>query len=108
MKFLFISRFKDTYLTLAPEKRAGLQAATMSYLDRCMKSGYFLEGYYLADMKGMVSIWNVSNSEEGARLDLENPTNSYVDNEIIPLIEMDAARKVMKEMAESAQKATKK
>ena len=104
MKFLFISRMKDTYLTLPPEKRAALQLAAFTFADKYSKSGKLLSSYYLSDLKGMVTIWDVANDEEGVRIAIENPINSFVENEIIQLIDIGAARKVMEAMSEAAQK----
>lgn len=108
MIYVTISHFKDVYLMLTPEKKAGLYSAGVSFMDKCLKSGKCLEIYYLSDMKGLVTIWDLASSEEGARLSLENPWYPFIDNEFIPVIESDVARKVMEEMLEAAQKTAKK
>lgn len=108
MKYLNITHIKDAYWMLTPEKQAEIRLAELSFHDKCVKSGKLLETYYLPDMKGSVTIWDLASSEECARIAIESPANPYGDNEFMPLIERDVALKVMKEMLVKAKKVAKK
>jgi hypothetical protein len=62
------------------------------------KLGKCLDAYYLGDMKGGASIWDVESSEEAVKLNLENPMLHFQDYEILPLIEWDIGNKLVIEL----------
>ena len=103
-----ITHIKDAYYMLTPEKRAEIRSAEISFRDKYVKSGKLLENYYLSDMKGAVAIWDLASSEDAVRIAIESPGNPFANNEIMPLIELDVAQKVMREMAGGTKKKAKK
>ena len=107
MKYLVISKIKDAFYMLPAEKQAELRAANDSFGDRYKKSGKVLGSYFLADLKGAVTIWDLASEEEMARVSLEVPVIAFLDNKFIPLIEHDVAENLLKEMAGKAKAAKK-
>jgi len=93
MKFLVISRNKDAYYMLPPERRMEIMQEVVAFIDKYRKAGKCKEIYETADLKGGVSIWEVASSEESARLMLENPMLAFQDIDIQPLVEYDVAMK---------------
>jgi muconolactone delta-isomerase len=104
MKFMVTTTFKDSYYALPADKQAALRAANFAWLDKYLQSGKCQVVYNYADMKGGMSIWEIASSEEGARLTLEYPLFPFVEQKFIPLVELDIAAKVMKDMQAAAQR----
>jgi hypothetical protein len=68
------------------------------------KSGKLLEFYYLCDMKGAVTIWDLASPEEFVRICLDNPLTTFMDDKFVPLIERDAVNNILKEKCAGAKK----
>lgn len=106
MRFLFVSRYKDSFFALPPEKSAAIGAAAMAFVEKYLKSGKCKEAYMQGNGRGTVSIWDFASAEEMARLVREYPMYPFIEQESIPLVESDAAVKMIKERVEAAKKAT--
>ena len=104
MKYLVIGRNKDSYYALTQETRLKIRTATNAFVEKYRKAGKMEDGYFLGDMKGGVSIWELGSSEEAARIDIESPMSPFQDIEIIPIIEWDIGSKVITEAFEKAVK----
>jgi muconolactone delta-isomerase len=94
MKFMLISRYKDSYYALSSEKLKKIQAALGQYVEKLTKEGKLKEVYYLGNMKGAMVILDLKSSEDLVRLAYDSPTFPFVDAEITPLVEMEVVRKV--------------
>ena len=92
MKFMVITRIKDAFYALPPEKRKELGDAGAQFVEKWTKEGKLKEMYYLGDMKGTMAIVDLKSAEDLAR-STESPLFPFVDREITPLVEMDVARK---------------
>jgi len=97
MKFLAITRTKDTYYMLPLETRMDVMKGALAYVEKCRKAGKCKEFYFTADLKGGTSIWEVESSEEAARLMLKNPDHAFMDIDIQPVVEWDAGVKALTE-----------
>jgi muconolactone delta-isomerase len=108
MKFLSIHRFKDSYFILPPEKRAELAMSAFAVADKYLKNGKIKMSWAFSDRKGIASIVDVESSEELMRILAESPLTPYQEGEMIPIVEYEAATKIVKEMMATAHKAAKK
>ena len=63
---------------------------------------------YRSIAKGFADIWDVESAEELMRIFLEYPLTPFIEKKIIPVVEYEAAGKIMREMMAAAQKAAKK
>lgn len=97
MKFMVSTVFKDSYYALPPDRQAALRAANFAWIEKYVQSGKCQVVYNFADMKGGMSIWEIASSEEGARLTVEYPLFPFVEQEYVPLVELDVAAKVISE-----------
>jgi len=105
VRFLVTTHQKDTYLTIPEETRVKLFEVFAGFIDRNRKAGKCKEIYYLSDMKGSTSIWELESSEERARLVLDNPMRDIEDMEIQPVVEWDVGVGTIKEaLKKSARK----
>lgn len=93
MKFMVISGFKDSFYALPPAKLKELMDASAQLIEKWTKEGTLKEIYYLGNMKGVMAIYDLNSSEDIARL-AQSPAFPFMDGEITPLVEIDAARKV--------------
>lgn len=94
MKFLIISRFKDTFFALSAEKQAELLSAARMANEKFTLEGKYREMYFLGHMAGTVLIAELQSSEDVARIAIEHPLYGYLNVEITPLVDMEAGRKV--------------
>jgi hypothetical protein len=94
MKFMIIARFKDSFYALPPKKQGELMDATGPYMEKWTKEGKLKEAYYLGNMKGVMGLLDLKTPEDLARLAYESPLFPFVDAELTPLVDIDAARKV--------------
>lgn len=77
MKFVVISRHKDSLYSLPAQTRAEVIKGATAFVDKYLKAGKCKDIYFHGDMKGTVSIWELQSSEESARLTLENPMSTF-------------------------------
>ena len=108
MMMLHIHHMKDSFFALPSDKQAELMAGVMAFAEKFLKNGKMKACYEFFDGKGSATIWDNASAEEIMRIYLDYPVNSYIESKIIPVVEFEAAAKIMKEMMGAAQRATKK
>ena len=106
MKFLNIFKNRDSWYTLAPEKRAELEAVELAWTEKQLRSGKIKEAYLFGNGQGAVCIWDVASTEDMIRTLMEWPKRAYEELEVTPLIEWDVVAKVFKGSMEAAKKET--
>lgn len=94
MKFMLISRLKDSFYALSPEKRKEIMDAVRQHSEKLTKEGKIKGSYVLGNMKGAMVILDLNSPEDLVRFAYESPTFPFVDTEITPLVDMDVVRKV--------------
>ncbi|MGD0905173.1 MAG: hypothetical protein ABR924_19950 [Terracidiphilus sp.] len=104
MKYMVISHFKDSFWMLTRENQTEKISLAASVYEKFFKSGKLLEFYYLCDMKGAVTIWDLASPEEFVRICLDNPLTTFMDDKFVPLIERDAVNNILKEKCAGAKK----
>jgi muconolactone delta-isomerase len=97
MKFLIISRTKEVFLTLPPERQTELLTAALSWIEKYRKSGKCKEIYWIPGWNRSVVIWEAESGEDASRTTAENPMNPYNDMEAYALSDWDAYIKAMME-----------
>ena len=97
MKFLIISRTKDVFLTLPPERQTELLTAALSWIEKNRKAGKCKEIYWIPGWNRSVVIWEAESGEDASRTTAENPMNPYNDMEAYALSDWDAYIKAMME-----------
>lgn len=108
MKFLTISRLKDSFFTVPPELQMQLVAGVTAYVDKTRKAGKLKEIYNVPGLKMTVSIWEVESAEESTRLFLENPLFPFMNVETYTLSDWSTMTKAWKEAVERRAAAMKK
>ncbi len=105
---LHIHHLKDSYFALPPEKQAELMAGAIAFADKYLKNGKTKASFAFSDGKGSASIWEVVSSEEMMQLYMEYPLTPYIEAQMIPVVDISDAAKIMKEMAGKSKKTAKK
>jgi len=95
MKFMVVSRFKDAFFGLPPEKQKKIMDTQGQFREKLIKEGKLKEIYLLGNMKGAMVIYDLNSSEDLAHL-AESPIFPFMDWEITPLVDMDVVRKAQK------------
>ena len=104
MRYLVISHNKDSFDSLNKERRLTIRNKMNAFMAKYRNLGKCLDAYYLGDMKGGASIWEVETSEEAVKFNLENPMLHFQDYEILPLIEWDIGNKLSTEIFKKSAK----
>jgi hypothetical protein len=97
MKFLIISRTKEVFYTLPPERQTELLTGFLSWLEKYRKAGKCKEIYWIPGWNRGVFIWNAESGEDASRATAENPINSYSDMEAYALSDWDPYIKALME-----------
>ncbi len=97
MKFLVVTRNKESYYALPVEKRLENRDKGAAFFKKYLKTGKCKDLYYHADIRGTVSIWDVKSAEEIVELMLEVPGRDFGNFDVQPLVEPDAALKGAKQ-----------
>ena len=108
MKFLTISRLKDSFFTISPELQMQLVAGVTAFADKNRKAGKLKEIYNVPGLKMIVGIWEAESAEESTRLFLENPMFPFMDVETYTLSDWGTMTKAWKEAMERRAAAMKK
>jgi muconolactone delta-isomerase len=98
MKFLVITRTKDTFSMLPLDMQAKLMEASAAYIDKYKKAGVCKEVFSIASIHGTASIWDVESGEKGNAIYVENPQYGFQDFEMYAMSDFDAQMKVQTEM----------
>jgi len=97
MKFLIISKTKDIFFTLPPERQMEILNGAFAYIDKYRKAGNCKEMYWMPGWSRVVVIWESESGEEAARQVAENPIAPYTDMESYALSDWDAYVKALME-----------
>jgi muconolactone delta-isomerase len=98
MKFLLITRMKDTFSMVPPDKQAQIMQGVAAFVDKYKKVGVCKEIYTIASIHGTVSVWDVESGEKGSALFTENPAFGFEDYEMYAISDFDAYMKVQMEV----------
>lgn len=104
MKFLTISRTKDTMSTVPPSVMRRLMEATITYMNEGKKRGEFLEYYFIPGWNRSVVISENRNAEELVGKISGLPVGSFLDFEVYPLADPNESMKTFIESLKMAEK----
>jgi muconolactone delta-isomerase len=104
MKFLTISKLKDTASTVPPSVMRPLMEATVDVMKQEMKTGKILEFYFIPGWDRAVTIGEFKSPEEIAQLISNLPVEAFLDFEVYPLGD---AFELMKTYIEAMKRAEK-
>ena len=104
MKFLTISRTKDTFSTLPPAMLRQLMEATAAYMDQGKKEGKILEYYFIPGWNRSVVISESDSAEEIVQRISGLPVGAFLDFEVYPLADPNEAMKAFIESLKAAEK----
>ena len=96
MKFLIITRMKDTFSMVPLEKQAQIMEGVVAFIDKYKKAGVCKEIYNISSIHGTVSLWEVDSGEKGSALFSENPAFGFEDYEMYAVSDFDAQMNVQK------------
>ena len=94
MKFLVITRFKDSFYALPPAKQKELRDATAQNTEKLTKEGKLKDMYVFGNMKGSMAVFDLNSPEDLVRIAYEFPLFPFTDAELTPLVDMEVVRKV--------------
>ena len=94
MKFMLISRLKESFYALPPKKQTEIMDAVRQHSEKLTKEGKLKDSYVFGNMKGAMVILDLHSPEDLVRFAYESPTFPFVDTEITPLVDMGVVRKV--------------
>ena len=97
MKFLIISRTKEVFYTLPPERQTELLTASLSWIEKYRKVDKCKEIYWIPGWNRVAIIWDAESAEESSRLTAENPMNPFNDMEAYALSDWDVYIKALME-----------
>jgi muconolactone delta-isomerase len=94
MKFLIITKVKDTAASLPPAMARQLLEATMAYMNQHKKEGKILEFYHIPGWGRFVVIGENKSAEEIAQNIIGMPTAVITDFEVYPLADFNESIKM--------------
>ena len=103
MKFLTISKMKDTASTMPPSVMRQLMEATADVMKQETKAGD-LEYYFIPGWDRVVAISEVKNAEEILQRLNRLPIGAFLDFEVYPLVDAFEAMKTYGESMKAAEK----
>jgi hypothetical protein len=98
MKFLIISRIKDTFAMVPPDKQAQIMAGVAAFVDKYRKAGLCKEIYTISSIHGTASVWDVESAEKGSALFLEDPAYGFEEYEMYTVSDFDTQMKAQADM----------
>ena len=104
MKFLVISTFKDTILTVSPSVVRKAMEASLDGLNQHKKAGKILEMYLIPGWNRLVIIGETKSVEEIVQNISEPPGSGLYNIEVYPLADLDESRKILLESVKAAEK----
>ena len=104
MKFLTISKMKDTASTVPPSVMRQLMEATLDVMKQEEKSGKVLEYYFVPGWSRVVVISEVKSAEEIVQLITDLPVEAFLDFETYPLADVFESMKTYIESLKAAEK----
>jgi muconolactone delta-isomerase len=104
MKFLIISRAKDTFSTLPPAMLRQLMEATIAYMDQGKKEGKVLEYYFIPGWDRSIVISESDSAEAIVQAITGLPIGAFLDFEVYPLADPNESMKTYIEALKTAEK----
>jgi muconolactone delta-isomerase len=104
MKFLTISKMKDTASTMPPSVMRQLMEATSDLMKQETKAGRILEYYFIPGWDRVVAINEVKSAEEIVQRISALPVGGFLDFEVYPLADAFEAMKTYIESLKMAEK----
>jgi hypothetical protein len=104
MKFLTITKMKDTASMVPPSVMRPLMEATLNLINQEMKAGRILEAYFMAGSGRSMVIAEAKSGEEIVRRILALPVGGFMDFETYPLANFDESLKAEIEAIKVAEK----
>ncbi len=90
MRYLIISKVKDSFFTLPDERRMVLWGAAIDYTDKLMKAHKMKEVHHMPGWGRTVAFLEVDSHEEATRMAIENPMRDFMDIESYAVVEWNA------------------
>lgn len=100
-KIVVIGRPKESHRKLSAEKRLDLLEKSAKHMEKHQKAGKLEEMYFLPNMEGTVSVWEVEEAE-GKQMQRTHPMSPHVDVEVYPFGDAKADN-LLKQAKESGQ-----
>jgi muconolactone delta-isomerase len=104
MKFLTITKMKDTASTLPPSVMRPLMEATQNLMNQEMKAGRILEAYFMAGSERAMVIGEQKSAEELVKIITTLPIGGFMDFESYPLADFNESMKAHIEAMKAAEK----
>jgi len=104
MKFLSISRIKDTASMVPPSVMRPLMEATLNVMNQEMKAGRILEAYFMAGSGRAAVIVEAKTAEEIVQMIMALPIAGFMDFETYPLANFNESMKADIEALKAAEK----
>ena len=103
MKFLAMTRVKDTFTVLPIEIKVQLMEGVTAFINKYRQADTCKGIYSIANIKGSVSIWDVESSEKMAEIVRENPFAPFQDIELYVISDNDTHMKAQIELLKRLQ-----
>jgi muconolactone delta-isomerase len=104
MKFLTISKMKDTASTMPPSVMRQLMEATVDVMNQEKKAGNGGEHYFIPGWDRVVAINEVKSAEEILQRLNRLPIGGFLDFEVYPLVDAFEAMRTYVESMKAAEK----
>jgi len=104
MKFLTISKMKDTASTVPPSVMRPLMEATRDLMNQEMKAGRILEAYFMAGSDRNMVIAEAKSAEEIVQRISALPIGGFMDFETYTLADFNESMKAYIESYKAAEK----
>jgi muconolactone delta-isomerase len=104
MKFLTISKMKETASTVPPSMMRPLMEATLDLMNQEMKAGGISEAYFMAGCSRSMVIFEANSAEEIVQRISALPIGGLMDFETCPLADFNESMKVHIENLKTAEK----
>jgi muconolactone delta-isomerase len=104
MKFLTITKMKDTASTVPPSVMRPLMQATLDLMNQEMKAGRILEAYFMAGSGRSMVISEAKSGEEIVQIISALPIGGFMDFETYPLASFIESMKIYLESYKAAEK----
>ena len=104
MKFLTITKMKDTASTVPPSVMRPLMEATLDVMNQEMKAGRLLEAYFMAGSGRAAVIVETKTAEEIVQMIMALPIAGFMDLETYPLANFNESMKIDIEALKAAEK----
>jgi len=104
MKFLTITKMKDTASTVPPSVMRPLMEATLDLMNQEMKAGSVLEAYFMAGSGRSMLISEAKSAEEIVKKISAVPISGLMDFETYPLADFNESMKANIESMKAAEK----